>query len=308
MTFTGFPVKLLLVLIGLVSSCISGYEYELPLRTLLIGTSKITLQLPKLVIQSYGSNYDMVDLDQDLESSIKLYDGNGNPKYNSIVFTDDDLGAVGENNNFYSLLSKDVWKKIYDYQKKYNVRSVILESSPNSDKRIKSVSGYESGTNKSAVLSFIQNSHFVDKFRSNVKKTATFHFGKVDDFVTLHAWYYPCVIDSKSSNNKSIIEPFMTIDLKDSDGKIHKKNWLGAFLRKIDGREEIHFMVNVGQYGHHGFLLGDMWYPWLQRGIFLGQRRLLLDTQIDDIFLKTFFVQRNRKPNRQWQNRISCQW
>jgi hypothetical protein len=99
----------------------------------------------------------------------------------------------------------------------------------------------------------------------------------------------------------------MTLNPLEDDGSIERKNWLGAFIRTTNGRfatknthlkkftftlsffnrEEMHFTVNVFQYGHHSFVLADIWYLWLHRGIFTGLRRLHLGLIIDDLLLST---------------------
>lgn len=42
----------------------------------------------------------------------------------------------------------------------------------------------------------------------------------------------------------------------------------------------MHFMFNTNNYGLHGATLGNVWLPWVTRGIFIGQRRMILSTQV----------------------------
>jgi hypothetical protein len=53
--------------------------------------------------------------------------------------------------------------------------------------------------------------------------------------------------------------------------------------------------------GLHGFALANVWLPWVTRGLYIGQRRLVLSTQVDDWFLDTtpYNVQLNRQA---WDN------
>ena len=38
--------------------------------------------------------------------------------------------------------------------------------------------------------------------------------------------------------------------------------------------------INSNEWGHHGALLANIWFPWLTRGLFIGQRRYLLSAQV----------------------------
>ena len=52
--------------------------------------------------------------------------------------------------------------------------------------------------------------------------------------------------------------------------------------RAVVGRayEEMHFLFNANLYGLHGPLQGNLWLPWVTRGMYLGQRRLMLSAQV----------------------------
>eukprot|EP00121_Abeoforma_whisleri_P000994 Awhi_evm1s886 len=286
-----------LVLVVFFFVSIVNASFELPLKTLILGTSTALLELPKLVLTSFGSNYDIVNLEDATEKDVELYDGNGKPRYNSIVLSDGFLGAVKTDGTFYSKLSDEKWKELHEYQKKFKVRSVILASSVNLDTAIVAAPGWEKGSDKTVQLSFMKGNKIVDEIRSNVKEDATFKLGQVNNYIKVGYWFYPGYLANDTAVNTSHIDPFMRLDLFEEDNeKLQDNNWIGAFIRKLDGREEMHFLVNANQFGHHGFVLADMWFPWLNRGLFIGQRRLLLDTQVDDVFLSTgmYVVSENR--------------
>eukprot|EP00122_Pirum_gemmata_P011484 Pgem_evm1s10639 len=265
------------------SSTATSSDYELPLKTLVISESDIAFAFPELVALSFGGNYEIISFSKQTENDIKLYNSDNTPKYNSIILTHSNLG---------SKVSVTKWQEIYDYQNKFKVRSVFLYSSPAIDRdNLVAAAGFENGSSDNAVLSFIPNNADVEAIRSNVKSTATFSIGQVNEFVKTNYYYYPTYLKANPSSNIKY-QPLMYLNRLNSN----TDNWMAAFTRQLEGREELHFLINTDQYGHHGFVLADMWFPWINRGIFLGQRRLYLDTQIDDVFLSTahYNVEANR--------------
>ena len=58
---------------------------------------------------------------------------------------------------------------------------------------------------------------------------------------------------------------------------------VAAFIRRaVAGDrtyEAMHFLFNTNNYGLHGATLGNVWLPWVTRGVFIGQRRMILSAQ-----------------------------
>jgi hypothetical protein len=103
---------------------------------------------------------------------------------------------------------------------------------------------------------------------SGVKPTATFTIGNINKFLRVDGWYYPSYINKNDpSISNAHIKPIMVLNSINANGSVNNENWLGAFIKKKSGREEMHFMVTASQYGHYSFVLADVWLPWLYQGI-----------------------------------------
>jgi succinate-acetate transporter protein len=58
---------------------------------------------------------------------------------------------------------------------------------------------------------------------------------------------------------------------------------VGAFIRRaVEEKpwEEMHFLFTQNTYGLHGFALANVWLNWVTRGMYIGQRRVVLSTQV----------------------------
>eukprot|EP00122_Pirum_gemmata_P016624 Pgem_evm1s15546 len=55
----------------------------------------------------------------------------------------------------------------------------------------------------------------------------------------------------------------------------------------------MHFLFTANSGSHHGLALADIWIPWVTKGAWMGQRRILLNTQIDDYLIATNLYESN---------------
>ncbi|KAK4981103.1 hypothetical protein LTR28_005928 [Elasticomyces elasticus] len=54
-----------------------------------------------------------------------------------------------------------------------------------------------------------------------------------------------------------------------------------------DGREQMAFFIEGGNFSETSTVLNHMWIQWAYRGLYPGFRRINLQTQVDDLFLQT---------------------
>lgn len=63
------------------------------------------------------------------------------------------------------------------------------------------------------------------------------------------------------------------------------KTHTGAFIRQCFNREEMHFAFTLPVWDSPFYTLGDVWFHWLNRGFYLGQRKIVLSSQVRVIIL-----------------------
>eukprot|EP00124_Ichthyophonus_hoferi_P004897 Ihof_evm4s605 gene=Ihof_evmTU4s605 len=306
---------------------IRAQTYNITMKTLLLSTDTAMSTFPKTVMTAYGHSFTNIELyvngsttDPDASFLNDLVDSQGNPQYNSIVTVSSTLGIPQKNGTWTSALNKTHWKILHDYMAKYNVRLVSLASSYAVDPGMVAAPGFEKGMTGDAIVSF-NDTKFTDSILGNAKKTAKFRVGQVNEFVYTSYWWTPAFVKSNQTHintfllinppspilnpacnktlnptttsanatNSSTVTPSNNVNCSSNqtENMVSEPNWVGGFVREVDGREEMHFLINANQFGHHGFVLADIWLTWAVQNIWIGQRRMLLDTQIDDILMST---------------------
>eukprot|EP01134_Creolimax_fragrantissima_P003765 CFRG3765T1 len=284
-------------------------EYELPIKTLVLVTTEDLTLYPEWILTSMQQQHDIVMLldpatggpsKEAINLKNSLYDTNGNPNYNSIVFETLQLGYVrktDESEIFESALDSETWTAVDEMCLKFHLRKVILASSSLADESLIAYKGMEGGSSGDATISFF-DTDFAKNLLYHVKSEAECIIGQVNEFVRTIYWYYPATIADGAEH----IKPFMKIkpncngpnearilQLTQQMGTTVCKDieWIGGFIMEKNGIEEMHFLVNSNLYGHHGFVVSDIWFTWMNRGVWPGMRRVPFVTQVDDIFLAT---------------------
>eukprot|EP00122_Pirum_gemmata_P019274 Pgem_evm1s18053 len=267
-------------------------NFKIGLKTLILSNDANLDLLPRQKIKSYGAAFDLLRVIDENGAKVTnivldLYDSKNNPKYNSLVFIDSTLSVKNPSTGLYfSALTKQQWDDIGNYKDRFGVRSVYLSSNANVDPALIQLNS----TNNYADVRFTRDD-VVKQFNSNVRSDATFKLGNEYEVQSKEIVFYqtPIKIDAKKNKDNHIM-PFMEIKAQSADDDDSSYN-VGAFIRKVPGNyfgeEEMHFLFTSNAGSHHGLVLADIWYTWVTKGIFLGQRRILLNTHIDDYLLAT---------------------
>ena len=281
-------------------------------------------------MNAYGAMYDVVQLNDEnqypTDFNFTLYDESGNGKYNSIVLTDASLANFNPETSTWSN-GLDAEQKLYldEYRKKFNVRMVVISSFPGmaypalvapTDGSQPYTCGF--GTAKFYTQQEAHPSLNMSNLLSNVRAESKLMIRKehpyMNEGVRYH-WYRP-ILDQALNQNGEFVKPFMKICPRETEtGKRDEYNdainitnvddddtncTIGAFIMKTPIGEEMHFLHSSNPYNIFGSVLADVWYPWVTKGIFVGKRRLLLSTQVDDYFLSTGLY--NTTLNRQYDS------
>eukprot|EP01134_Creolimax_fragrantissima_P004564 CFRG4564T1 len=320
----GYIVTLLLYGVSL---CLAQTEqsFTIGMKTLILTSGSSGLEnLPEMVLKSYGVEYDVVKLTEDVdfnypqcaefsselcgttgrnttavrEAYLDLIDSDtDSPKYNSIIYTSSSLGYSTIDSSYVatwvqSALTNEINIQLDQYCKSYGVRTVVLNSNPSelgdaaigSDKTL-SVSGVSS--DRETCLTFVQNS-LAESMHNVLKENAKIRIGNEVEMLTNGTfWLWPADIDSVN-NQDDHVQPLMYVDYScPFNSSICQSIGAVVVTNPTSFRESLHFHFTASINGLHGVTLGHLWYPWVTRGLFMGHRQIILDTQIDDFFLDT---------------------
>lgn len=271
----------------------------LEMKTLILSASNPVSDLVTTMLRAYGVNYDLVTVTSNENSAInniQLYDGNGDGNYNSIILSDLTLSVLDlETQQWVAKLTPLFKEALDEYINEFNIRSVILFSNPNADGAITPVGENFGGTTQNADAFFLSQAESginIDQLVSNIRPDSKFAIGNENEFdKSTYYWYKVALDETQNANNR--IKPFMKICPREDI----QNCYVGAFIKTTDVGEEMHFMFSSNIYTLHGIVLFDVLLPWVTRGIFTGERRIVLSTQVDDYFLETgvYNTQMNRQ-------------
>eukprot|EP01134_Creolimax_fragrantissima_P006683 CFRG6683T1 len=281
-------------------------DYSIGLKTLILSSDPALAELPEWMVKSFGATYDIFSLtehvsvvypdgrlgsnltyvgydDLELFDSVTMY-----PKYNSIIQTSATLGYETLDANYQSIWVGDgfgaLGATIRSYCATYGVRRVLLNSNPY-DLNLAFVSGVEGRQSDSNTrVSFVEGP-LATEIHNHIRLDASFSVGQEHEFAGNTYWISPAYINSTANVNDLVI-PLLNIDY--SEGGATTRG-IGAVIHQdpVYKTEDMVFFFTTNVYGLCGQTLAHMWYPWVTRGLFLGQRRVILDTQVDDFFLDT---------------------
>eukprot|EP01134_Creolimax_fragrantissima_P007076 CFRG7076T1 len=304
----------------------SETDYTIGLNTLILSSAYSAGGYPELVLGGYGTNYDliftteqsqfmypacpwdgvrddqgtsmcgMVGMNRTLipDINLKLLDPvSGQPTYNVIVQTGTNLGYVAINPNTYEDMwvddsLGDIQRQLEEYCQTYSVRRVILDSNPSDigSEALVQHPGRDSDNN--TIVTFVRND-FTAQIHNMVRLDAMFQIGTENEFSSSTYWITPGMFDP-IANTDGAVQPIMNMKYTGGNGTVVEG--VGAVIKidPITSTETMYFFFGMNSEGLHGAVLAHVWFPWATKGLFLGQRRLILDTQIDDVYLDTLNV------------------
>ncbi len=204
--------------------------------------------------------------------------------YYGIIFTDQNL-MVRTKKIEYPGLTSDQLIQLKNYEAKYNVRRISLNSDPATLEGL-SLVGIPSDTPDSIIL----DQEF-SKLDSSLPNNLTVPLR--------YSWHSLAKI-----NNSRAHKPFAYYG-NYASGVVGRA--VAATVFKLaDGREQLHLFYSQGLEQAPTFALAPAWISWLTRGTFLGKRRVYLNVQVDDLFLETDMKTSSKSFNSRKKFRMSA--
>lgn len=178
------------------------------------------------------------------------------------------------NEGYRSALTTDQWNQLYAYQLEYGVRMVQYDVYPGPDYGAAAVENGCCDTGVEQEISFTDVSDFPT---SGLRTGASVS--------TKGLWHYPATISNTSSTKK--VASFAA-------NSVYTHDTTAAIINDFDGRQQMVFFIAFQTtWSFTSSYLQHAWITWITRGLYAGYRRVNLNTQIDDMFLKSEIYQPN---------------
>ncbi|KAF2853422.1 hypothetical protein T440DRAFT_305819 [Plenodomus tracheiphilus IPT5] len=210
-----------------------------------------------LGLRGYGIPYEIALVPQAGIANLPLLNSSAtHGNYGGIVM----LSEVGYNydNQYYSALTRRQWNDLYAYQSNFGTRMVRLDVYPTSDFGVSSVGG---NLNDEPV-SFTNTSGFTT---ANLKTNVGISIANI--------FHSPATITNSSMAWE--VAKFSTVGT-------------AAVINRIGDRQQmVWFMPFALDWAASSNIIQHSWITWITRGLFVGFRRIYLNTQVDDMFLET---------------------
>lgn len=272
----------LLVCIG---NCVG--DYTINLKTLIIASDIGSETYAAKSFQSVGHPYDVfyfVENGSVTSKKLELLEGDGRPKYGSIILTSWGLEYLNKQkipNEYTAAWSEDAQAMLFQYTKKFNVRMVSLNTRPGQIIPAKFLLNQKWGS-ESVTLSFNSIHPNLDTITSNMRTDGSFQFSKEAAGQGFAANFANWV--SKTNPEDPTLQQIMVMMPLGSSPGIDPYPAVITRTNSVGG-EEMHFFFTMADSFNTCKLLKNLWMPWVTKGIFLGQRRFVLQPQVDDIFM-----------------------
>ncbi len=260
------------------------------LRILVIGPTAEDpgLQAWRALLDQLGANYEvLLAATEELTTSL-LEDSTGG-RFQAILLASNNLAYETSPGNFASAFSGAEWSRLWDYQRRYAVRSVSLYTFPGpgtpnvrfgepEDYCIRSVRpvGDEGVRTDNPATNPPGSPPPYPAVRMTLTPEGRGLFSYLNPNAEIpiqNAFVYPARLATPQESLGCVVQPL----LQDSSGNV-----LGVFSRSADGRERIALTFASNPYLLHTQLLGYGLIRWATRGLFIGERRHILAVDVDD--------------------------
>lgn len=265
-------------------------QNQVALRILVIGPTPEDpgLQAWRALLDQLGANYEvLIAATQDLTPTM-LEDSSGG-RFQAILLASNNLAYEALPGFFESAFSGDEWLRLWDYQRRYAVRSVSLYTFPGpgtpntraadpEDYCIRSVrpAGDEGVRTDNPATNPPGDPPEFPPVQMTLTPEGRGVFSYLNPNAEIpiqNAYLYPARLAEPEESPGCLVQPL----LQDSSGNV-----LGVFSRSSDGRERIALTFASNPYLLHTQLLGYGLVRWATRGLFIGERRHILAVDVDD--------------------------
>lgn len=265
-------------------------QNRVALRILVIGLTDEDpgLQAWRALLDQLGANYQVLLAATEELTSSMLEDSTGG-RFQAILLASNNLAYEVSPGDFASALSGAEWSRLWDYQRRYAVRSVSLYTFPGpgtpnerfgepEDYCIRSVrpAGDEGVRTDNPATNPPDSPPPYPPVRMTLTPEGRGLFSYLNPNAEIpiqNAFVYPARLATAQESPGCVVQPL----LQDSSGNV-----LGVFSRSADGRERIALTIASNPYLLHTQLLGYGLIRWATRGLFIGERRHILAVDVDD--------------------------
>jgi hypothetical protein len=224
---------------------------ELNILLLTCTGSEPTLSVAELIFNSVGASYDLVSQSSLGSAVLSLNNTDGSGKYYAIV----------------SAVALTCWNsaqtaQITAYEQTYNVKTVILYTSPSTANGVKvAVTGAQINGTLSLASDMVP-------FATSLNKSLTTSLYNV--------WVYPSTIVTASMASSAL---FFIPDGSTSQYTV------AAFITYPGNRRHLEFYFEQATWGLFAAVIGPAWFNWVTNGLFGGARRIEFNCHTDDVFM-----------------------
>ena len=231
----------------------------------------------RYLLEQYGVPYDILVASREALTISRLVNAQGHGRYQGIVLSTHNLG-VNSSGRWLSAFSDAEWQLLWQYERDFKVRQLVLyTSSENYPESLgtESIGGYRSAINNPSRLRLTPEARAIFP---TIKENAT--------ITVRHGGSYPARL-------KAVANATVTPLLIDENG-----NYGSILTRTSEGREIISMMMAQNKNYIHTLVMGYDLVDWLTQGVFIGERRMFLQLDIDDWFQNSLHWDESIRDNR----------
>ncbi|MEZ4632661.1 MAG: hypothetical protein R2880_18440 [Deinococcales bacterium] len=250
------------------SAASSNAPIELRMLIISAGLNDYGLEALESLMKQVGVPYDVLDASQkDLSlmataGQHHLINADGSGRYQGIFLAEGSLSYF-DGTGYVSAFDDHEWNLLWQYERDYGIRQVSLYSFPGTFPEDFGLSYVSAVSTDTSPLNISLTPDGQSVFKS-LKSTATIPIR--------YAYTYLANLSSSEASAKSL--------LKDGSGRT-----VAVLGTSSDGRERINLTMGHNPYLLHSQLLGYDLLVWVSRGVFIGERRMYLNIDVDDWYL-----------------------
>eukprot|EP00123_Amoebidium_parasiticum_P013825 comp22170_c0_seq1/m.32532 comp22170_c0_seq1/g.32532 ORF comp22170_c0_seq1/g.32532 comp22170_c0_seq1/m.32532 type:complete len:798 (-) comp22170_c0_seq1:288-2681(-) len=230
--------------------------YSQRLATLILYDDTTSLRIPRDLLEGMSTIYRATNTLPTLTT----------PDFHAIVVTSSSFNGGN-------------WADLRAYAAKYDVRIVCLNSDP------KFVTGVQTG-NGAAEWATVDRTDFAKRISDVFCETCFYDMR-------------PDAVDPKPATITNTTSTIPIMRFTATPNAVDAASPVAAVVTKTpQGTEEMHFFFNAAaqendnqlvahEYTKLNLALGNMWFQWATRGVYVGMRRLFLQMHVDDWFSST---------------------
>ncbi|KAJ4329314.1 hypothetical protein N0V84_000209 [Fusarium piperis] len=215
--------------------------------------------------EGYGIPFEKVLVPQTGFELPTLNSSSSKGNYGGIVVVDS--VSYEYSDGWRSAISTEQWEKIYEYQINFKVRLVRINEFPGPNFGTTASGAGCCAEGVDQLISLTDTSDFPT---ANLKTNA--------GLSTKGIWHYPATITD--SNTKQIA--------KFGPGGDYAEDTVAGVINTFEGREQFVWFIGwAADWSQTTNFLQHAHVHWITRGVFLGKRKVHLNTQVDDVQLAT---------------------